>query len=375
VRLTNNSIDDFHPAIAWDGTHVGVAYVQSLPGRRSDLELRFALLNPDGTTVSNVALTTYVTESSGGLFGRPSLVWNGSEYAVLWIEALSTTKLQFLRLDANGTPKSTPINVREDGSTTSSSSLYSHSLAWSDTNKEYAIAFGGSYSFSFRRLGLDGSTLEAVNSYTDTYYNLSLNEYRQPRIGSAPDGTWMVAIPGSSQVALFQFNADGSRTLVPQKMSVSTDSNYGVWPALLYDGQTWVTAWLGSPSNTIGLNRGTAKNSPAVLTVGDTNRIFGDLRMTQVGADLGLAWTEQIDSSSSLYRFRVQRYSIPATISSGVTALHPPVDILSTYNIAEKDETAIVATGADSMLAVWSDNRWGTADEILAAPVVWEACK
>jgi hypothetical protein len=69
----------------------------------------------------------------------------------------------------------------------------------------------------------------------------------------------------------------------------------------------------------------------------------------------------------------MQRFAIPTTQSSTLAPIDNAIDILSTQNTLFNN-IELVATGPTSLLAVWSDNRWGTAREIYAAPIDVDSC-
>ena len=157
VRLTNNSIDEYVPAVAWDGTHVGVAYAQSTGSFSANV--RFALLNPNGTLVSDRAVTTYTTD---GMSSRPGLAWSGTEYALVWDNA--GTSIMFQRLDATGASKGAAVDV--------AGGLYSPqnpAVAWSAGYGGYAVAFHLNSQLHFRRVGATAASLETVNTVSGLY--------------------------------------------------------------------------------------------------------------------------------------------------------------------------------------------------------------
>ncbi|MGC4066736.1 MAG: hypothetical protein QM784_19295 [Polyangiaceae bacterium] len=363
VRLTTNTLQDSRPAAAWDGTHVGVAYTQAI--NTSYSQLRFALVNPDGTLVSDVALTTY-TGTSQGVTSQPELIWNGKEYALTWIAYESGYQLMFLRLDETGSPKGTPINVGNAAALGLSPN--SHNLAWSETYGGYAVIAGESYSLAFRRIGADASKLETPNLTSMPETSAS---GRERCVQAAPDGSWGVASGDSWGLRFIVFNADGSRTLSPVSLSTSVYTSSS-WPALVHDGKTWLTAWVGSSGRDIAVNRGSMSSVLGNLVTVVSGNYVGDVQLAMAGSPLAVGWTERVGPYSTLHRYRVQRFTVPTTTFTVPPALHPAVDVLATENIQSTGDVSLVSTGS-GLVAVWADNRWGSR-EIYAAALDTKSC-
>jgi hypothetical protein len=379
VRLTSNAQNDAKPSAAWDGTHVGVAYAQALSTTSSYYEIRFALLNADGTLVSDTALTDYAkTSTYYGATTGPQLIWNGSEYALSWIDygLIGTsssigTQVRFLRLDGTGASKGESVVVGgATGTTSYTSSPTHHHLAWSDSYQGYAVVYGNSSSLAFRRIGADASSLETPNVVSEAW---AYTSGRSLLVTAAADGTWGVLGGDYSSAKLGIYNADGSRTLSPVTLTTSADY-YGRWPSAAYQGTTLITSWIGGSSRDIVVNRGAMANSPTSVVTGVSPAAFGNVNVAMNDAALALGWTERASSSASAYRYRVQRFSLPTALTSAPVALHAAVDVLSTYTITATDDVTLVASGTGGLVAIWSDSRWGTARELYAAPVDLQSC-
>lgn len=358
VRLTNNSIDEFAPAVAWDGTHFGVAYAQRIGtgGGTVFANLRFALLNLNGSVVSDQALTNY---TSVGMTSGPSLVWSGSEYALVWAYVSSG---QFLRLDATGAPKGTAVAV-------GSGSVANPSVAWSSSYGGYAVAYidTSNTSVNFVRIGADATSPEAVNSLV----GVGANKEKNLVLRTAPNGTWAVGSGALQQPQLTIFNADGSRTLPLQTLSNTAPYSGPVYPDLVYDGSQWLTAWVSGATTNVVVNRGNAANSPVnAVTIGAAANI-GEAVLAMVKGTLALGWIER-PSTTGAYSFRLQRYAIPSTTSSFVTPIHNAIDVLTTQNTGLGD--VALAPTSNALIAVWADNRWGATREIYAAPINLGSC-
>jgi hypothetical protein len=357
VRVTNNALDEFRPAVAWDGTHVGVAYAQTIAGGSGTWgNVRLALLNPDGTVAADKAITSY---TSVGMTGGPGLVWSGTEYAVVWVNA--SQNVMFQRLDANGNQTKGAAVIVGTGSP------YNPSVEWSSVYGGYAVAFINSSSLSFRRLGADASSPDAINTVTGFTVSSSKNLV----LRTATDGTWAVASSGFQDVTLTIFNADGSRTLLPQTL-VTTAASGPVYPDLVRDSATWLTAWISGANTNVVVNRGNAANAPANVVNVTSPAAIGEPVLAAVSGTLAIGWAQRPSTTTGSFTFRMQRFSIPATTSSALTPIHNAIDILATQNTAPND-IALVQAGS-GLLGVWADNRWGATREIYAAPINLNSC-
>jgi hypothetical protein len=375
IRLTNNSDLDAKPSLAWDGTHFGVAYVETVSSSSTSTNhIHFALLNPDGTLVSDVDLSNAIGDAvsaNGFTTEGPHLVWSGSEYALVWPKYNAANMLMFIRLDATGTPKGTPITIF-DSSLTSSPTPQVFQVAWSGADQQYALAVGDRAKTAFARLGSDASKVEMFNSFSLAGMVLSGNSLE---LGAAPDGAWGIScLASTDSVSFAPLNPDGSRTLAPAHLS-SDISISGRSPSMTHDGTAWLTAWIGASTRDILVNRGSVANSPVRIYTGVSPVAFGAVNVTMAGKSLAVGWLEQTTSSTREYRYRVQRFSIPTTATSPLVALHSVTDVLTTYNISETNDVALAASGPNGLLAVWSDTRWGTARELYSAPLDLQNCQ
>jgi hypothetical protein len=351
VRATNNAILDASPSVAWDGTHVGVAYRQKAP-LTSEYRTRFLLLNPDGNVVSDA-------EIPGGTFaGPPDLIWSGSEYALVWRD---TGGARFTRLDASGVPKQPLVQSLAGGGP--SDTIGKITVTWSSTYGGYATGgIGGSNSF-LQLLGTDASMPQAPNTFTH-----SSTAYGSAQLAAAPAGGWALAFGTvQSQVGFALFNADGSRTLPVE--NVGTGARFDT-VSLVHEGTTWLTTWVNSARTGIVVNRGASANTPA--TVHTAASSLGPPAVRVSNGTVAVAWAQLANTSPAAYTVRMQRFAIPSSTSSALVPIQNPIDVLSTAN-GYNPEVGIVYTSPTTMLAVWVDNRWGTP-EIYAAPIDLGAC-
>jgi hypothetical protein len=373
VRLTDNALVDTAAVAAWDGTHIGVAYFRQIAGNGTTYNLRFALINPDGTLFKDLALTSYVDSEakaagfsgSGGSTAtddRPAIVWNGSEYGVLWRDYDSTLpnpasySMKLVRITAAGVPSAAVTVV----SGAEAQGPKGPSLAWSVPYGGYIISgydsdFYGQRAF-IRRVGAQGTALEALNTFSSSTCNHS---------------SLAVSLLGAAAVScdttfglLAFFNPDGSRTRPLGTLSISfvSPETETIWDGTKF-GTTymsdagWIRLWPDARTDP----------SPWIeLLPYDSNAGRTSFSTAWLGASLALATVQK-------GTYQLRRFAIPDDPNGSARSLHDPITVIATANVINKPE--VVAAGAGKLLAIWQDNRWGATGELYAAPVDLKGCQ
>ncbi|MDF3065141.1 MAG: Tryptophan synthase alpha chain [Polyangiaceae bacterium] len=367
VRLTENELTDTAMVAAWDGTHVGVAYFRQVATTSSYYNLRFALLNPDGTLFKDVAVTSYAdgelraaatsfSSETSWVNNKPSLVWNGREYAVIWNDLDATqairNNVKLVRISAAGEP-SAPVTVvsgQELGS------VSGPSVAWSEPYGGYIVSGHSEQSVFYRRVGAQGTALQPRNSYPST------TGCRATSTAVSPLGFAAVSCNTFSGVVGF-FNADGSRTREPVTLGLAfivgdTET--------LWDGTTFDTAMMWSDGNINLYRDGRSASVPWVqLLPHDSSAKRSSFATTWLGGALALGI---VDDKT----FQLRRYRLSTDVNAEATSLHDPVTVVSTPNVINTAE--LVAAGSSKLLAIWQDDRWSTRGDLFAAPIDLKAC-
>ncbi len=343
LRLTTTPIKTLDPAAVWNGTHVGVVYVEaSWYGG-----LYFALLNPDGTRAKSP--DTVVSDAPNTSHQHPDIAWTGSEFGVVWKQTGSTTTNMFRRLGPDGTPKAAAVDINANTPGAPLPADEWPRITWSPVYGGYALTvlFGNVH---FQRIGIDGSAPEAVNV-------TALGSAGRPGIAVSPSGEWGIAANEGNVAKLAFYNPDGSKT----KPVSALASAYGQ-PDVVHDGTTWLTAWVDNYTG-IKVNRGATANAPVLAVSAPT----GYKKALRGIASSGGAYELVVlrDKLISLHRFAVAQ-----TGPTQLTALTPETTILGTSNA---DNIDAVSAGPNKLLVLWSDDRWGPA-ELYAAPVNLQNC-
>ncbi len=341
VRLTNDTGEDAQPSLVWNGTHVAMAY-SSLGN------VRFALLNPDGTLVSDVAVTTY----PDALYSPRSLkiVWTGSEYGILFL--LDYGMVQgFARVDGAGALLDAVVLLEGAEVWTD--------LGWSET-WGYATTYGhktatDQRSIRFRMLGADASLPAAPDVYNIT----SGETYRVP-IAPSPDGSWGVAGVDGNNVIFQKYNPNGTRT---EGATFLGNNVAYAGPSITWDGAKWTVVWGGG--NDIQMYRSGAFSVSTIVSLNSVET--QQAKVTMAGPTLAVSWMQRGATWSSLW---MNRFALPTNNgSSAGTPIHNAVNVVVGEVIRDPGDFDLVATGPASMLAVWRDIRDDIDGEIYAAPI------
>lgn len=367
VRLTDNTLVDTAAVAAWDGTHVGVAYLRQIKSSGLYYNLRFALLNPDGTLVKDVALTNYVdgtyesagngySENSNATTDRPAIVWNGSEYAVVWQDydgdAAIRSSMKLVRISAAGTPGTTVTVMTESETSTSAPSV-----GWSVPYGGYLV--GGNASSEqrafLRRVGAQGTTLEPWNGYA-TY------SCRSSSLAVAPSGTTALSCQSTSGTVGY-FNPDGSRTRPPSELGFAFLT---AEPETVWYGATFGTSSMSDSGRIIFTPDGRTAATPWIeLLPYDSAAGRSAFSSAWLGSSLALATVQK-------KTYLLRRFGLTNDPNGTATSLHDPVSIVSTANVINKP--LIASAGSGKLIAIWQDDRWGTVGELYAAPIDLKGC-
>jgi hypothetical protein len=360
VRITNGSIESISPRLAWDGTHVGMLFLEGQYDNASTHgNVRFTLLNPDGTRAmqNDTHITDYVL-TSDYVAASFDLVWTGAEYGVLWTRSSWSNGMDvyFRRLGPDGALLGDEVNLTA-GVTGPKFGLYSADLEHADQYGGYAFAANqGSLEVGLRFLGLDGTAAAAPvkTAVTQVPY--------EPRVALAPHPTsgWGLAARDGKGVSFFQVNPDSTITASGIPLStVQTTHDIDIVP----NGTDWIIGYMeggGETSNTVVLQEGSTSFVPiysAPLAAADLHIVPGE------GGIIDLGWSRRVALGS--YDFRLQRLRMTGGLAVPESK---EIDIVPGATIPYIRMTSLVRTST-GLLAAWTDKRWGH-EELYAAPVL-----
>jgi len=109
VRLTNTPAWEYDIAPAWNGTEYGLAWVEY---QDFASKIYFQRMQSDGTLIGSPILLAQ--SGPGEDVGQTALAWNGSEWAVAWVNAFEEAVVYLRRLNPDGTPIAAAVRISDD---------------------------------------------------------------------------------------------------------------------------------------------------------------------------------------------------------------------------------------------------------------------
>ena len=208
-RITDAPNLSLSPSLVWTGTQYGLAWhdgrdaaPDAAPGT-GGAEIYFARLDAAGDKIGNdVRVSNFLSQSF-----RPSLVWNGTEYAVTWNDDRDGNhEIYFARLDANGAPVGGEVRVTN----AAGSSLFSdlavvrsgtgtpgYGVVWQDDRD-------GNIEVYFSRLDAMGAPASAIRLTTTP---LASGDAHIAWSGSSFGVAWIDEKPGDADVSSYVYFA------------------------------------------------------------------------------------------------------------------------------------------------------------------------
>jgi len=230
-RIYNADPDLSHQAsLVWTGSGYGLTWTDERDGQE---EIYFQVLDTTGLPTGSETRVTTTTVSSR----RPSLVWNGSEFAVAWVdERDGNPEIYFQRLTALGALSGSPRRVTDDTAFSGEPSL-----VWAGT--EYGLAFSdeaaGNREISFARIATDSTITGGPLRLTN---DSAVSE--QPSLawtGSGYGVAWTDQRDLNKEIYVLVLDSLGSPTSGPQ--AVTADAAVSAQPSLVWTGSGFGVAW------------------------------------------------------------------------------------------------------------------------------------
>lgn len=346
VRLTTSAQTSYLPAAAWDGTHVGLVYSRWTTNLRSNYgNLHFALLNPDGSVVSDTALTDYPPDDYEGVwhYSRPAIVFNGSEYAVAWVHHLSeltsrAAEIRFQRISTAGVASPSVVVVTSDELTNSATGP---GLLWYPTSGTYAVGYelDQIQESQLRLIGAQGTSIGKTVTFHGTARNAAL--------ATDPAGRWsFVSNPDGASIWEQVFDA----TLNNPDPGVYFNQ-FATWGQgnVHWDGTSFLS--YGTTRDTLEWYRYGAVAPTQILKLPEGSAPTLLVGVEQNGGE-ALLWTE----ASGQQKF--QRFTLPASINAAPTPLDDAVTI-PTFGVAARPYS-LVKVGTNKLMFIYP----GTPDQV-----------
>lgn len=309
VRINAVATAADNATIAWNGTHVGVAFDE-------ETNIRFVLALPDGTPVGpgwQIDTPGFSPEEAHA----PNILWTGSEWAIAWIfrhevGGVSRDDVHFRRYQADGTPIGAIV---EPTAGRSLRSRFRPELAHSPTSGYYLATTdtgpGEVQEVWVQALGSDGT---APGDGVRVEANASGNMLA---MGPGED----LGILYAKRMSEFAFSVRFQRldaSLMPRAAVVAPFGTDEVLPAeLRHDGNDFV-ALAGESRGSIYLLRGTSLTERVVVGQDfSRHRILDETLAVRPGEALA-AWRLQDSRIFPTTNLVTRRYTVPASLSASV---------------------------------------------------------
>jgi hypothetical protein len=255
-RITDAPGLSLAPSLVWTGTHYGLAWhdgrdaaPDAAPGA-GGAEIYFARLDANGEKIgADVRVSNFLSQSF-----RPSLVWNGTEFAVTWNDDRDGNhEIYFARLDANGAPAGGEVRV----SNASGSSLFSDLTAvrGGAASTGYGVVWqddrDGNIEVYFSRLDAMGTAAGAVRITTTP---LASGDAHIAWNGTGFGVAWIDEKPGDADVSSYVYFAQLSETgaKVGSDVMVRDADGRADVPIIAWNGAEYGLGWRDTRSGPAG---------------------------------------------------------------------------------------------------------------------------
>ena len=350
------------------GDKIGIVYLSRsvCPSSSTNGNIYFTLIDSKGQRLlaSDVQLTSHNCVASYAL--GSDIVWNGQEFGVVWTERFIPGNntypqyMMFQRIDANGTPVGTPVNLTTltPGGESAAAMPWSPRMAFMP-GVGYAVVTGkGSQPFDFQRLGIDGMHPEPAVTYSYTFWQGACTL-------AASDKLFAILAEGSSDdTVLFRLNTDGTMTSSSYTVAQELENTR---PQLFSFGDSWLAAHAesGYYSGNAYVFRGSELQHKHALFKTSSGPAYAE----RAALDSDILSVSIIQGSPGI--IPVYRYRIPQDPAAAPVLVGAPFDILSNPNASGGH--ALVSTSAKALVSIWLDTRYG-GTELFSASADVSGC-
>lgn len=289
-------------------------------------------------------------QPGGGSLVRSNVVWNGREYAMVWIDG-NDSRLHFRRIFADGTPAAPSVTVT---SRTAETFYAAPSLVWNGTG--YAVAWvayeGSSAQDYFARLGPDGALIgtEVQVSFVG---QSGVSSSNSPVLAWNGSGYAVVWDRGNIYATLLDEDGMIVNGGLAHDLVISNGVDFAIYPSMAATaGGGYYIAWDSWPSNSSYRING-AYLPPDGTPSGNSGEIVsgaGNAHLIEAGGQLGMVWSDWRDGRNEMY---FNRFDL------SWSRLGP--DVRLTNDPANRYLPRIAWTGAEFGV-VWFDWRTGNAE-------------
>jgi hypothetical protein len=231
---------DGYPVVAWSGADYGIAYAERLPpdgGGNWVNKVFFQRLHAAGDLTGN---PVQVSEETGLSANRPAMLWNGTQYALVWEDyrdqAPWAHEIYFNRLDVAGAKVGPDVRV-----STGEQNSQRPALAWTGTG--YGVAWqdrrDDNWEIYFALLDAAGSKIGVDLRVTD-----DPQPSTDPSVvwtGSEYGVCWVDRRDGQDEVYFARIDAAGNK--IGADVRISDTPFVSVAPSIAWNGSEYGIVW------------------------------------------------------------------------------------------------------------------------------------
>ena len=357
--ISNAALDQWNPALAWNGTNYAVAWQDQRSGTGSPEDIYLTRVSPAGVVLD----ASGIVVSNGAPAERlPAIAANGSDFFATWLDQRT------LSIDIFGSRVAGAGTVQDPTGilvSTATADQAHPAVAWDGTN--YLMVWedqrsATSIDIYAARVAEDGTVLDPVGipvstvagdlqtspavAWDGTNFMVVWEDTRDFATGGGPSCTYCTDIYGS------RIGTDGT-VLDPSGIPISTALSHQESPAIAWNGTSYLVTWTDSrPLVTFGRRDlfGALLSPAGVVTDNDiaiaTSSDF-DSAVASNGTDFLVVWTSTAPANNfNLYRTRV----------TGAGAVLDPSGIALAPVMGSQRHPSVVWNGTNYFVA-WSDTR------------------
>jgi hypothetical protein len=238
VRLTNYIWWGRRPALAYNGSGYGLPFEDARSVRDKDAVYLMVIDNTPKKLATEKAMT-----SSSYTSKAPRAAWNGSEYGLVWQDDRNSAgrEIYFSRVSASGSKVGTELRVTSAlGASTTPEILWNgteYAVFWVDTRDTAVELY-------FARISVTG-----IKVGTDVRLTTTAGETAEPSVVFANGGYAVAyeddAVGDNHEIFLLLMDTKGK---VNSRIQVTKDQGVSLEPSLTFDGTNYAVAWLDSRS-------------------------------------------------------------------------------------------------------------------------------
>jgi hypothetical protein len=335
LRIIPDAVSVYAPDLVWNGSEYGLVWRDSRTGAGHPF---FARISAAGAKLGS---DLKLSNSSGDSNVGPNLAWSGSEYGVGYPDNCSFCNSWFIRVSAAGSIIGSGVPF--------AGSSNSPDIVWAQS--EFGLVYQA-YEDSFARIAPNGSVI--ASSIRLTYTPVNSGVPNLVWTGSEYGMSWAEGSSPNEKPYFVRFSATGVKIGPDLVVSSAAVNPYccGWHDTLAWSGSEYALAWSDS-------RHGNSEIYLARISAAGA-KIRGDYRVTYsagtsdwpslkwTGHDFGVAWSDARDGNHEIY-----------FVSLSPSGTKFKTEIRVTANASISSEPALAWSGSEFGLS-WADNRNGT---------------